>query len=167
MGAYTQVRGWVELDEEMISELRDLIERSPQVAEIYGLTMDAALFYRHAWVIPVHPINVTRYIFFGADIRTRALPYIRAQFEAVALIQHESAWSKKPSFPKGLVYLDEDGTYGHPRRRWNGRDRVAHSPSWGSPGRVSQRIPVAAELDPRGPRSGRLDARYRLGLGLD
>ncbi|MFN7953616.1 MAG: integron integrase [bacterium] len=126
MGAHTHIRGWVQLTGtgEMLSSVRSIIERAPEIAPCFGLTTEDGLFYRRAWVIPDETINVTRHVFFGADIRTAAVPYIRTQFEAVASLRHHWSPSLPPSIPRGLIHLDEDGTYGHPRRQWdihNGR----------------------------------------------
>ena len=116
MGAYTSIRGWIALTDEMVEEVRKIISRAPSRAENYGLTTDGAELYNLGWIVPEDHINWTHYIFYGADIRTGAVRYIRDQVEEIAGVSRED--DDFIDFPDGILYLDEDGTYGHPPRIW-------------------------------------------------
>jgi hypothetical protein len=119
MGAYTSIRGWMGwagLNYGGVAAVRDLLNHAPEEAEAYGLPRWQAEFYGQGWIVPTMYINATHYIFYGADIRTEAVPYLRAVVESVARVRDDDP--DYPVLPKGLFHLDEDGTYGHPPRTW-------------------------------------------------
>ena len=125
MGAYTSIRGWIGLTDEMLPSVREVISRAPERAEQYSLTSYGAEFYNQGWVVPEEHINWTHYIFYGADIRTEAIPYLRDQLEEIARVRLEDE-DGFVDYPDGVLYLDEDGTYGHPPRLWELRKGELH-----------------------------------------
>ncbi|MCG8910768.1 MULTISPECIES: hypothetical protein [unclassified Pseudomonas] len=116
MGAYITVAGWLQLDQSLPMEEIEGQLKAP-VPGAAGLVTDQQMgLYRDGWMIQPRSINSTRFVFFGAQIRTHALPYIRAQVEGLArLVVQTDDYAISPS---GYFLLTEDGTHGIPETEW-------------------------------------------------
>lgn len=79
MTHYTSIRGWIECPRNRIKDIRDLILSYVERAESYGLKKDVAQLYNQGWHFPEDHINWTYYIFYGADIQTELIDYIKDQ----------------------------------------------------------------------------------------
>jgi hypothetical protein len=124
MGAYTSIRGWIEVHDKALSDIRSVLTDHEDRASDFGLTREGAELYNQGWVIPDEHINWTHYIFYGADIRTQAVPFIRSQMTQIAAMfmrdpEIDDDWG---IFPVGVIHIEEDGTYGHPDEEWQLRD---------------------------------------------
>lgn len=84
MGNYVSVRGWLELDEDMIPQVQEIIGQAASNAEVFKITIQQAEFYKRGWVFPDKRINWTYYCFYGADIRIQHLDYLKTQLKAIA-----------------------------------------------------------------------------------
>lgn len=128
MGSYTSIRGWIEVHDKALPEIRSIIVHHQDRAEDFGLTPEGAEFYNQGWIIPDAHINATHYIFYGADIRTHAVPFIRSQMTEIAAMFMRDAdidddWGL---FPTGIIHVQEDGTHGHPDEEWRLEDGKLH-----------------------------------------
>jgi hypothetical protein len=120
MGAYTSIRGWFQVHDKALSEIRSVLTNHEGRAADFVLTREVCEFYNQGWIIPDGHINWTHYIFYGADIRTHAVPFIRSQMQEIASIFMKDAeidddWG---IFPTGIIHVKEDGTYGYPDEVW-------------------------------------------------
>lgn len=117
MGAYTSIRGWVGLyEDEMVESVREVVRQALSSADRYGLTLEVAALYNRGWIIPEDHINWTHYVFYGADIRTEHIDYIRDQVRAIAAVAVEDDGDL--FHPDGVFYVDEDGTFEIPPAIW-------------------------------------------------
>ncbi|WP_339745355.1 hypothetical protein [uncultured Rubinisphaera sp.] len=120
MGAYTSIRGWVEVHDKALADIRNVLVRHEDQATEFELTREGAEFYNKGWIIPNEHINWTHYIFYGADIRTRAIPFIRSEMAEIAAMfmrddEIDDDWG---IFPTGVIHVEEDGTHGYPDEEW-------------------------------------------------
>lgn len=116
MGAYTTVAGWIELGYSLTTEeIAGCIETTGEdVARL--LDDEQKALYRGGWMIQPEAINGPRFVFFGASIRTAAIPYIRSQVMALSrLVTYDDDYAIHPS---GRFLLTEDGTHGTPDMEW-------------------------------------------------
>lgn len=121
MGAYTSIRGWVEVQDKALADIRNVLARHEDRAADFELTREGAEFYNKGWIIPDEHINWTHYIFYGADIRTGAVKFILSQMsEIAATFMHDAEIDDDLGvFPTGIIHVQEDGTYGHPDEEWH------------------------------------------------
>ncbi len=109
MGHFVSIRGWLEIDKPMQSKVVDLVNHFSERAPDLGVTQEIGKLYLKGWVFPESYINWTKYIFYGADIRTSGLKYLKEHFRAIA----EGVWSMDEEikdYVKGYIFLeDEDG----------------------------------------------------------
>lgn len=87
MGKYVSIRGWLECNENNISEIKQICEDYTQ--NYSGLKIDYSTrkLYQLGWVFPETQVNWTTYIFYGADIREYYLDFIREQIYKIAEIK--------------------------------------------------------------------------------
>jgi hypothetical protein len=115
MGHYTSVRGWLELNEEMVSQVQKIIKESFNNKTASNTPCELAELYNRGWVFPIDHINWTYYVFYGADIRTRHISYIKEQLMAIAAnikSYTEELRDVLPAnyinYPSGIFYIDDE-----------------------------------------------------------
>lgn len=89
MTTYLSLRGWVECDEQHLEEIRKTLVDNQNKIDGFSLNSEQANLYFKGWRFPEHSAGWQTYVFFGADIKSDALDYIIAQFEAVTVIDSE------------------------------------------------------------------------------
>ncbi len=77
MGHFTYIRGWVECDEDDVSAIKTVISNYVKKNEKYFMNKDLCELYNKGWRFPDEIINWTAYIFYGADVRSYNVNYIK------------------------------------------------------------------------------------------
>lgn len=77
MSEYVSVRGWLESDQSDVKLLNEKLTLYQSKADDYCLTQEQCDLYLGAWVFQDNPVNWTHYIFYGADIKSYAVPLIK------------------------------------------------------------------------------------------
>lgn len=94
MGRYVSIRGWIECDDEDVQKIKSIVEEYKTKEEWIKkrLDRDKLTLYQNAWRFPLseNSFNWTTYIFYGADIRSEYLDYIREQLELIAKLNNEN-----------------------------------------------------------------------------
>ena len=122
MGAYTQIKGWVQLPELLSAQTHqalEIIERftvSPQLHSQFDIDTETAAFYNQGWLLQQQGINSGPFLFYGASIRTHFVDFIKAQVTELATLKYSD--EDFSDYTGGVFFLDEDGTYGHPPAIW-------------------------------------------------
>ena len=57
MGAYTSIRGWLEVHDKSLQVIRGVLAEFEDRSADFGLTRVGAEFYNKGWVIPEEHIN--------------------------------------------------------------------------------------------------------------
>ncbi len=89
MGRYVSIKGWLACEYEQVSVVKQEIEKVAKRASEYTLDNEIAERYLSAWQFPTSPLNWTSYIFFGADVRSRALNFIQEQIRSGISVAQE------------------------------------------------------------------------------
>lgn len=105
MGTYAQVHGWFEVSDELVPLIKDVIEEIPSLAAKAKTNAGSIELYQHGWHIG-EVINWTRYIFFGADIRSYYIDFYKEIFSRIALLQVRD--EDNLLIPEGLFYIDSE-----------------------------------------------------------
>ncbi|TQV76857.1 hypothetical protein FLL45_02560 [Aliikangiella marina] len=127
MGAYTKIKGWIEVPESLGKEIEPILIKyiTSEYLNKHQVKVHQADLYSGGWVIQESPINGYKHVFFGAETRTYLLGYIKAQIEEIALLVEKT--DDFELYPEGFFSLEEDGTHSYPDVRWivsHGRVRV-------------------------------------------
>jgi hypothetical protein len=103
MGQFTQIRGWIEVSDDMIPAVEDVIANVPRIAS--SRDSKAIALYQAGWHIgPV--INWTRYVFFGADVKSEYVDVYKEAISALASLRDADS-----EHPVGLFFVDvQDGS---------------------------------------------------------
>lgn len=134
MGAYTEIKGWVQLPELLAAQTHqalEVIERftvSPQLHSRFNIDAETAAFYNQGWLLQQHGINGGPFLFFGASIRTHFVDFIKAQATEMAALKYVD--EDLTDYAEGVFFLDEDGTYGQPPASWIIRQGGLLESSW-------------------------------------
>lgn len=135
MGAYTEIKGWIQLPELLSSaqanQALEIIERStlsPQLHARFNVDAETAAFYNQGWLLQQQVINGGPFLFYGASIRTHLVGFIKAQVAEIAALNYMD--EDLTAYAKGMFFLDEDGTYGHPPASWIIRQGGLIESSW-------------------------------------
>ncbi|MFE3855197.1 hypothetical protein ACFXPN_29195 [Streptomyces griseorubiginosus] len=75
MGVIVWIRGWLECDDEQLSQVREIIEAD-----------DADRTYSGGWSFPPRQYNFTNWVFFGAEIAAQYLDWFLEQLRSLARI---------------------------------------------------------------------------------
>ncbi len=84
MGHFTSVRGWLQLFSDTTSDVMRIISDFNEHAPDYGISHESADLYMGGWVAREKHINWSSYIFYGADVRTEALPFFESLLRVIA-----------------------------------------------------------------------------------
>ena len=107
MGTFVSVRGWIELDTEMLPMVRAAIASSSVAARNYESSWH---FARGGFL---------EFVFFGCTVREAAVPAIAQVLRAIAVIAVEDGEFR--DYPEGIFHLaHDDGEM--PRVVWSFRD---------------------------------------------
>lgn len=120
MGSFTSIRGWIEVHDKSLDLIHEVLKSHQDKASDFQLTVDNAKFYNQGWLIPEQCINWTHYIFYGADVRTQYVDFIRSEMEAIAALYFtdgsiDEDWGYHPT---GVIHVHEDGTFEYPDEVW-------------------------------------------------
>lgn len=94
MGAYTEIKGWIQLPELLFQQsnhAREIIERftsSPQLHARFNVDAESAAFYNQGWVVQAQGVNGGPFLFYGATIRTHLVDFIKAQVTEIAALKY-------------------------------------------------------------------------------
>ncbi len=121
MGNFVSVRGWLELNEEMIPQVREIIDDVANTTTLSKTPIEIAELYNRGWVFPSDKVNWTSYIFYGADVRLYHLEYLKTQFKLIAervkrrdnnfvelFKDHMLNEKDLLDYPAGLFYIDDE-----------------------------------------------------------
>ncbi len=75
MGMYVAVRGWLEFDQEQLTQVEQALAKYSHDT------------YAGGWTLPAKPFNWTLYVFYGGDIRESAVSSFREQVAALARLE--------------------------------------------------------------------------------
>ncbi|MDH5507666.1 MAG: hypothetical protein OEZ02_10640 [Anaerolineae bacterium] len=124
MGAYTEIRGWIEIPEWNRDTAINIIEEYKNKGQEFSFNDESTEWYQKGWVIQPEPVNMGLHIFFGGRVRTEAVPFIKTQVEEIANLRYDDEENGLNIIPQGLFHLDEDGTYDIPSKMWVLEDGV-------------------------------------------
>ncbi|WIN00456.1 hypothetical protein ACTOB_004165 [Actinoplanes oblitus] len=93
MGMYVSARGWIEIDAEQRASAEEVLRRHEDG------------HYSGGWAFPAHPVNWTRYLFYGGDLREGQLPWLRAQLAELAALP---AVDEDGDRPRGLFLITDE-----------------------------------------------------------
>ena len=116
MGAYTIVRGWIQIEESMRDSVKRIIENHIEKHDEFSIDLKIAEFYNNGWHIQLDSINGALFAFYGAEIRTHSIDFIKTQVESIASLKERT--EDCTLFPEGYFHLDEDGTHSLPPEEW-------------------------------------------------
>ena len=99
MGSFHSVRGWLELDEDQLAQVRGIV----------AADSDDIGHYASCWHFAVEG-GWSQFAFFGCTVRTSLLPQVRAQLERIAreVVSHDGEFT---DYAVGVfhVALEDDG----------------------------------------------------------
>ena len=118
MGAYTNIKGWIELPEGFASQAKAILRkyRAQEYLNKFSVKEHQAELYSIGWVMQESSINGYQHVFYGAEIRTYLIDYIKAQVQEIALLSTQ--FDDDLLQPEGFFYLEEDGTHDYPEQKW-------------------------------------------------
>lgn len=99
MARFALVRGWIECEFESTPAMRARAAAWAARGAEYGLAPDQARLYARGWVFPEAPLNYVSLVFYGADVRSAALGFVRAMVGDVAGVEEDAS---------GLLFVDAD-----------------------------------------------------------
>ena len=118
MGAYTNIKGWIELPEDLARHVQTILSKylTQEYLIRFSVKEHQVELYSNGWVMQKSSINGFQHVFYGAKIRAHLTDYIKAQVEEIAQLNVEG--EDYILQPKGFFYLEEDGTYDIPEQQW-------------------------------------------------
>lgn len=99
MAHFALVRGWLECEFESTPAMRERAATWAARGAEHGLSPEQAALYVRGWVFPGAPLNYVSVVFFGADVRTAALGFVKAMVGHVAGVEQDTA---------GFLFVDND-----------------------------------------------------------
>lgn len=107
MGHFTSVRGWLQIDRDMVDEVRSRIASFVQRASDYALSTDEAEFYVRGWVFQQEELNWSRYVFYGEDIRTYNVRFVEDLVRELGeqVSREVGGYTNRP---RGVFHLDDE-----------------------------------------------------------
>lgn len=116
MGAYTNIKGWIQIPEENSEFANEVLDKSSKKYLNYSLTPEQYDLYHEGWVFQQRSINGYIYLFYGAEIRTCFIEYIWSIASEIATIKH--IFDEGIIYPDGFFHLSEDGTHSIGSKKW-------------------------------------------------
>lgn len=77
MANYSLVRGWIECLFEDVETIKKIVFLHKYEAEKYLVNSDIADLYWEGWSFPSQPINWVSFVFYGGNVNSLALPFIK------------------------------------------------------------------------------------------
>jgi hypothetical protein len=107
MAHFTSVRGWIQLFSETTKDVTDVITAFKWRASEYGISPEDAELYLQGWVPREKQINWSSYVFYGADVRTQAVPFLEDLVKEIAeKISYRDG--DYVSYPRGVFHVDSE-----------------------------------------------------------
>ena len=89
MSRFALVRGWLECSFEEVQAIREAVEQVAKRVEEDALPPEMVAAYLRGWNFPASPMNWVSLVFYGANINSQALPFVRKMIEAAASVGEE------------------------------------------------------------------------------
>jgi hypothetical protein len=107
MGHYTSIRGWLAISDSMLPQINEIIHSSAERCSELGMDRETCEFYNQGWVFPEHSINWTYYIFYGADIRSYHIRYLKRQLALIAesVVEHNGEFTNDV---EGVFHVNDE-----------------------------------------------------------
>ena len=118
MGAYTNIKGWIQIPPQRRADAVKIIEAYSQKGGDYSLQCDNAEWYNSGWVLQNEAINGALFVFYGGEVRTESIQFIKDQVKDISRLEYNDKDYDYMQSSNGLFHLDEDGTYGYPPKSW-------------------------------------------------
>jgi len=99
MAQYSLVRGWLECSFEDVSKIKEIVFIHWETAGNYQVNTETASLYRQGWIFPSMPMNWVSLIFYGGNINTMAVPFLKACLSKIA---------KSGLDVSGVFYVDDE-----------------------------------------------------------
>jgi|EBPBio282013_DNA_FD.fasta_scaffold109401_1 hypothetical protein len=99
MANYTLIRGWIECSFEDVSRLKEIVFAYWESAGNYSVDNESASLYRQGWIFPEKPLNWISVVFYGASIRSDAVPFLKSCLSTLAKSGLEIS---------GIFYVDDE-----------------------------------------------------------
>lgn len=99
MARYSLVRGWIECEYEDVKAIRGAANAFWRSHDRYNIDAGSANLYWKGWYFPESPLNWTSFVFFGANVRSAAVPFIRDSLIEIVNLRLDV---------EGLFYVDGD-----------------------------------------------------------
>jgi len=104
MSKLTLVRGWLECSFDESKEMHSAILNLTAEARGKDIPSEILDLYMRGWVYPESPINWVSLVFFGAQVKSSAIPFIKEMVRIASSVGDEI---------NGLFYVDDDDGEGH------------------------------------------------------
>lgn len=102
MAKYVSIKGWLACEGDDVKLIKDIIKEY-ELSTNYDIIMDNSIrkLYNKGWHFQEEAINWTSYVFYGADIKSHCLSYIKDELADIIKINDEM---------EGIFFIDvEDG----------------------------------------------------------
>jgi hypothetical protein len=84
MASYSLIRGWLECSFEDVASIQSAVLTCWENSEEFGINRESADLYMNGWFFPKQPLNWTSVIFYGANVRSNALPFLKSCLTKIA-----------------------------------------------------------------------------------
>lgn len=100
MANYASVKGWLACEEEDVKLIKNLIKKY-ELNTDYDIIMDSDIrkLYNKGWHFQETAINWTSYVFYGADIKSYCLNFIKDELIDIIKINEEM---------EGVFFIDTE-----------------------------------------------------------
>lgn len=89
MAHYVSITGWVSVDSEDIEPIKKVIAVFVEECEKFEIDKGRAKAYSNGWCFQEESVRWSRYVFFGADINSEDIEFIKKQVRKIAELNDE------------------------------------------------------------------------------
>jgi hypothetical protein len=107
MSHFTSVRGWLQIFSDTTGDVMRIISDFNERARDYGVSRESADLYMEGWVARKKHINWSSYLFYGADVRTEALPFFESLLREIAEKANYQL-NNDIFYPRGVFHIDNE-----------------------------------------------------------
>jgi hypothetical protein len=109
MGRYVSVKGWLSCDSEIVPKIKEIAESFLKNYTNFSITLEERTLYNKGWRYPTE--DTWQYVFYGADLKSYYVEYIKLQVEAISGIDSDI---------EGTFFIDDED--GEERYLWRVSD---------------------------------------------
>jgi len=87
MSRYISIRGWLECDDDIYTNVIKFINKYEIEYEKFYLSEEQIKYYQKGWVFNNYQIGWRRYIFYGADVKSYNTAFFTKQLEDICQLK--------------------------------------------------------------------------------